>query len=290
MDLHQQFVEHGRNAREWMRKCAMLLPEINDKGIWRQHGFGSVHEYAAKLAGMSESQVDKALWTMNAVADKPELKKIVESKGINSVIPVVKLATEKTDRFWAEKAETMSISALTAYAKEYRRLTKRKKDPQSFDVETSVDKWEDESIVLPPKVSRKLSEISDDHIEAIMELISFREQALKPKPIKSNSRHIPEGMKRWVLEKYGNRCAFPRCNKEYEILHHVDRYALTGIHDPDKIVPLCKSHEQIAHLGLIENEKANPEDWSIRQNPNTNSPEYYIDKMVQLHRMAATRS
>ena len=59
--LHKQFVEYGKNAREWMRKCELLLPEIERKKIWKRKNFLSIYEYAAKLAGMSKHKVDDSL-------------------------------------------------------------------------------------------------------------------------------------------------------------------------------------------------------------------------------------
>lgn len=60
--LHEKFKTYGQNAKEWMRKCALLLPEIARRKIWKKKGFGSLHEYAGKLAGMSRRQVDDAIW------------------------------------------------------------------------------------------------------------------------------------------------------------------------------------------------------------------------------------
>ncbi|KKQ70295.1 MAG: hypothetical protein US92_C0010G0027, partial [Candidatus Peregrinibacteria bacterium GW2011_GWA2_38_36] len=35
--LHEKFVFYGKNAREWMRKCTLLLPEIEKHEIWKKH-------------------------------------------------------------------------------------------------------------------------------------------------------------------------------------------------------------------------------------------------------------
>ena len=51
--LHARFVNYGRNAREWTRKCVILLPEIERERVWEKKGFESIYVYAAKLAGMS---------------------------------------------------------------------------------------------------------------------------------------------------------------------------------------------------------------------------------------------
>lgn len=67
--LHQKFQKYGANAREWMRKCVVLLPEIEKYRIWEQKGFCSIYEYAAKLAGMSRDQVNEALRILWKVED-----------------------------------------------------------------------------------------------------------------------------------------------------------------------------------------------------------------------------
>ncbi|MFH0820655.1 MAG: hypothetical protein V1908_02665, partial [Candidatus Peregrinibacteria bacterium] len=56
--LHEKFVAYGSSAKTWMRKCVLLLPEIDRFQIWKKKGFGSIYEYAAKLAGMSKNTVD----------------------------------------------------------------------------------------------------------------------------------------------------------------------------------------------------------------------------------------
>ena len=59
--IHEKFKDFGRNAKEWMRKCVLLLPEIERLKIWEKKGFGSIFEYAAKIAGMSREKVTKGL-------------------------------------------------------------------------------------------------------------------------------------------------------------------------------------------------------------------------------------
>ena len=118
--LHRNFVRYGANAKEWMRKCVLLLPEIEKHRIWEKKGFGSIYEYAAKLAGMSRNTVDDALRILRKIEDKPELRKVVEEKGIGAVRSVVAIATPKTAEFWAEKAMLMSKHTLETYVRDLR--------------------------------------------------------------------------------------------------------------------------------------------------------------------------
>jgi len=106
----------------------------------------------------------------------------------------------------------------------------------------------------------------------------------KPEPVRTGSRNIPAAIKHYSLEKTGGRCAFPGCMRPYEILHHTQRWALEKVHDPDRLVPLCKAHEQLAHMGLIENEHLSPENWRVRMRPDRNAAEFWIDEHVALFR------
>lgn len=124
-ELHKKFIQYGMNAKEWVRRCALLLPEIDKNRIWAQKGFGSIFEYAAKLAGMSRASVEDALRILYKIEDKPALKKVVEEKGLNAVRPIVTLATKETDDFWAQKAREMSKNTLAVYAKEFRPTVSR---------------------------------------------------------------------------------------------------------------------------------------------------------------------
>ena len=90
---------------------------------------------------------------------------------------------------------------------------------------------------------------------------------------KSTSRHLPEAVKAYVRAKFGGFCAFPGCHRRGKIFHHLYRYAIVKKHDPEKIAFLCKSHEELAHAGLIENELQSIATWKVRLERTINSPE-----------------
>ena len=100
-----------------------------------------------------------------------------------------------------------------------------------------------------------------------------------------SKRHIPAMVKKYLQLKYDGKCGFPNCKNPADIMHHVRRFILVPNHDPDKIVPLCKKHERLAHQGLIENEDGPPETWRIRMQPDKNSPKYQVDLKVNSFRM-----
>lgn len=319
--VHNQFSRYGKNAKEWLRKCALLLPEIERRQIWKKRRFSSLYEYAAKLASMSRSSVDEALRVLRRIGDKPALRKVIEEKGIQSVRPVAAIATTETASFWAKKAREMNKNTLEVYVREFKKQYQNKfngnKNDMRDSVENSTDSAEHNSanaednrlqflpregfqpenpqkfltsnhygsnlpkptseielitMLLEPAVAAELQKLkgNSDWNTLIKELLGLRRQKLeqeKPKPVPTKSRHIPTKIRCYVTNKTRGLCSYPGCVKPYKILHHTDRWALKNIHDPDKLMPLCTQHEQIAHHGLIANEEQPTEKWRILKKP-----------------------
>ena len=138
---------------------------------------------------------------------------------------------------------------------------------------------------LAPEIADQLQKLKGEGSwnDLMKQLLQAREsqlEAKKPEPVKTESKHIPAKIEKFVLVKTNGTCAFPGCTKKYEILHHTQRFSLEKVHDPDRLVPLCKAHERLAHLGLIENEQLAPKYWEIREYPNKKNPTYAVDKLV----------
>lgn len=183
--LHQKFTVYGQNAKLWMRKCELLLPKIDKHKIWEKKGFTSIYEYAAKLAGMSRNKVNEALRVLNKVENKPELQKIIEEKGINSVKPVVTIATKETAGFWAEKAKEMSQHTLETYVREVRR-SGFAEEKQELHTETSglraeAKKTKEITMELPEEMADQLQKLkgSSEWKDLMSELLKLREEKLK---------------------------------------------------------------------------------------------------------------
>ncbi|MBI5152778.1 HNH endonuclease [Candidatus Peregrinibacteria bacterium] len=298
--LHERFKEYGKNAKKWTQKCKLLLPKIAKYRIWEKKGFENIYEYARILAGMSRASVDDALWIGRKIEDKPALQRVAEEKGINIIKPIAAIVTAETANFWAEKAREMSKSALETYVREFKKLLRQQqtcllpgeqnyyKNQNLFsDIKTETIQME-----INPKTADELRKLKgsgdwDELMQKFIALYKEKLEAEKPAAVQTDSRYVPAAIERYVLAKTNNTCAFPGCTKPYEILHHTDRYALTHAHDPNTLVPLCKAHERLAHLGLIENENAAPERWCVRMRPNANEAKYKIDKLVARHRAAA---
>lgn len=350
--LHAKFVKFGGIAKEWTRKCALLLPEIEKHEIWRKKHFRDIYDYALKLAGISRSSVDDALWVLKKIENKPTLMKVVERKGINAVRPIVAILNEQNADFWAEKAMTMSRHTLEIYVKEIKNSEQenfseiknqtndvdknqnqiglfeainaplRRTGPDfpipeenqkitTFQVEGDLEKGEMQIGVVQPSTAEavtkkivampldpqilaqleKLKGENGDWNDLMKQLLQIREvhlEAQKPEPVKSDSHYIPAKIDKHVTAKTNGQCAFPGCNKKIKIKHHTKRFALEKVHDSDSIYGLCKPHERLAHLGLIENEDKSPKFWKVRKSADTSTEtgkaKFAIDKIVQRFR------
>jgi len=287
--VHQKFQEYGRNAKNWMAKCVLLLPEIEERQIWKRKGFYSIYEYAAKLAGMSREKVNESLRILHKIEDKPALMAVAERKGVLAVKPVATIATVESEEFWAEKAGSMGKNELETYVHECRLQEELDIIGRPRTEFGSKEDFENVTMELGAEVVQKLEKLKGKGSwnDLMAKLLAEREANLekeKPEAVRTESRPIPVKIEKFVLERTNGNCAYPGCPKPYEILHHTKRWAIHRTHDPDYIQPLCRSHERLAHLGLIENELGPPENWHIKEEANYAEAKYDIDVVVQQFR------
>ncbi len=294
-NLHSQFETYGRNAKDWMKKCILLLPAIDRHRIWEKKGFHSIYEYAAKLAGMSRDKVNEGLRIMKKVEDKPNLRRVVEEKGFLAIRPVACIATKENEEFWAEKAKTMTARTLETYVKEYKnRLHVKAQSGEGLTKTEENCKTPALTIqITDPALAQTLKDIKgpQEWDNLIKKLLRIREKHLKtatPAPVHTHSRPIPAKIDSYVRARSLGTCEFghgnSRCHKKATIMHHTERFALRKTHDPDKIVHLCEEHEKIAHLGLIMNENAPPSQWKVRERADKTDLRQVIDLRVQKFR------
>lgn len=121
-DLFARCQQYGLNAKTWLRRFAGLLPEVAKRRLHRRRGFLSIHDFAAKLAGMSEYNVDRIFNIFRNIENKPVLRRLFESgsEGWSKIEKVAYVSTPETDKYWAEKLVQLSTGALTAYVQNYR--------------------------------------------------------------------------------------------------------------------------------------------------------------------------
>mgnify|MGYP001572106931 CR=1 FL=1 len=136
--------------------------------------------------------------------------------------------------------------------------------PFSNDLNDVSQKREREtsSNIVSPQKDENGKNFSGEKLDRVGEKLSGKT---------SGSRNIPAAVKREALAGTGGKCAYPRCCRPVEHLHHAERFALS--HNHRFIIPFCKIHHEFAHNGLIINEKMPSERWLLSLNSNANSNE-----------------
>lgn len=352
--LHVQFRMYGKNAREWMRKCVMMLPEIERERVWEKKGFGSIHDYAGRLTGMSHDVVNEGLRILHAVEHMPDIVYVIKKRGIGIIRPIVTLLTMDNQKFWAEKAMIMSKHTLEMYVHEMKKEMKEEQNmaarsmfgtteldtrslgetllgltqgetllgltgeaeiadlphkeaietenitnniPRDGELQECKTSQKIFAIELESELIHQLEKLKGEHgnyNDVIRNLLEMRQTVLVqeqqriqeevPGATNAKSRHIPAEIERFIIERSGGTCEYPKCMRKYEIIHHTQRFAIEQIHDPEKMTALCTQHERLAHLGLIMNEEQNSKHWTLKNNPDISSQKFKIDQLVQKYR------
>jgi len=66
------------------------------------------------------------------------------------------------------------------------------------------------------------------------------------------SQTIPPKTRRAVSRRHGDRCAVPGCrHAAFTDIHHVERRADGGDHDPERLIMLCGAHHAAVHEGTL---------------------------------------
>lgn len=127
---------------------------------------------------------------------------------------------------------------------------------------------------LSEETKQKLSELQEKGIDIdklIWEMLTKREQEIEKEkrqlgeeekqklattdsrltkdknPVKS-SRYINVRIQKILWQEFGSKCAMPGCRRKKEEIHHQIPFAITRIHDPNNLIPLCRGHHLLEHL------------------------------------------
>jgi hypothetical protein len=273
----------GREARKWKNKFISLLPEVYRRRLYRKKGFCSIHEFAAKVGGVSYGVVDETLRIDEKLKDKPALLEIIPEVGISKLRTVAGVATKKTAKIWAKRTKTMSRAALETLIRDTRQ------DQENKIINSQKipgDGREKFSMNLDPKTIFQLKLIKqklekergetlcwDEVIKMAAEKLLVEKPVRKYKTRPSKSRPVPAKKRR----KLPKKCSVPCCNKLATEIHHPDRYALTKSHD--RLAPMCKPHHELAHHGHLDEQN----DFKTLIHPIINPIKQFVDQKMLAH-------
>lgn len=296
---YSKLIRYGR------QKFIGLLPEVYKSRMFERKGFGSIYEFAAKLAYMSREQVDLVLNMNRKFEDKPALQALL-IKGevsVNKLARVVSIATADNASALAEQVKILPQKALET-------LVRDVKSAQENGSQDGVQKplLDDKSLraqtmhgairsVAMSKITMLMNlEIDTDLVEKLYDMqekaidindmlrkmlaaheagISSEKNAIGEAEImkaekkasecggravaaegrvakderktEKPSRYISVKVRKILKQEHGDKCSIPQCKKSASQIHHAQRFALAGTHDPRYMAPLCDEHHKIAH-------------------------------------------
>ncbi|MFA6024326.1 MAG: HNH endonuclease signature motif containing protein [Candidatus Gracilibacteria bacterium] len=241
-ELYEKAKLYGKNVLLWRRKFMGLLPEVEKRRLYLVKGFGSVFEFAFKLAGLSEEQVRMALNLEKRFSDLPALKALLErgEVSVNKLVRIQSVVTAENESFWAQQVQLLPKKALETLVRDEKSLPGQRVPLQISDaVKSRLEHLQEKGI----DVSALLTELLDRHEEEIAE----EKEAIAVSLPETQSRHVPVRTKKVLEKEHGSKCSVPGCQKPSEQLHHTQTFALSHRHDPHYLAPLCKEHHLIAH-------------------------------------------
>jgi hypothetical protein len=273
--------EYGRNAIRWRWRFAGLLPEVMRRRLYEKKGFRSIREFAAKLAGMSEEQVNLVLNLERRFEDKPALQSLLINGevSVNKLARVASIATPENQEILADKVMLLPQKALEVLVKDEKNAAAEIEDPNGEQKPLFEDislrahsKVQDISAYvkimecLSSEVKEKLLELIKKRIDInkiFLEFLENREAGIaeakeeiaaevlqksdeRKKQGKKPSRYIPAKVRDILKAEHGEKCSIPGCNKPAREKHHTQRFALAGTNDPRYMAPLCEEHHIIA--------------------------------------------
>jgi hypothetical protein len=270
--LLKMCAEFGGRARYWRQKFIGLLPEVNKRRLYEKKKCGSIFEFAYKFAGLSEKQVRLAINLEERFYDKPELYTALVNGdvSIHKLTKIASIATKENAAELVEKTKILPCHALETFARDL-------KNPPACDSGNSANGTRKIENGLPeplfgPKslhVQKLEFEFSDEIVEELnqlnrqgqnmdkimKELLEYRKQRIQEEKQEisaqvepTDSRYINAATRHILKEEFGTKCSVPGCNKPAAGIHHTLPFAVTHMHDPQFMVPLCKEHHQITHL------------------------------------------
>lgn len=287
--IFQMCRRFGSQALYWRQKFIGLLPEVYRRRIYEKKGFGSIFEFAKKLAGLSEEQVRVTLNIEKRFEDKPALHELLV-KGevsINKLSRIASIATVENQEILARQVRLLPNRALEVLVRDEKlaraglgggefgrqngmMLGGESGDRNGFqaplfeakslhvhsNLSSSLEMSTADGLHLADDVKSELVELQQKGIDIndlLREFLQNRKLDIAQEKekiateIRVRSRYIPVKIKKLLHQEHGTKCSIKTCSRLAETIHHTQRFALAGTHDPNFLAPLCREHHVIAH-------------------------------------------
>ena len=122
-ELYKKCVMYGKQALQARRKFIGLLPEVYKRRLFEKKGFGSVYEFAARLAGVSHELVNRVLQLERKFESMTVLHSALTGGeiSVNKLARIVSIATSENESELKRRAELLSSRALEVFVRETKR-------------------------------------------------------------------------------------------------------------------------------------------------------------------------
>lgn len=252
------FVFMGMRLLDARNKCIGLLPEIYKRRIYSARGFASIYEFAAKLAGLSQEQVNRVLNLEKGLVDRPALHKALVSGevSVNKLRKIVSIATIDNQEEVLARVKSLSVRAVETLVRDYKNIgdghvtmqgTMFGEVAQVEGGEIRLDVEVRDELVAMQKRGVDVNELLKKFLENYREVLVLEKAKIAKDLPQKAGRYIPVAAKNVLRKEFGDRCSVPRCGRKFQEIHHLIPYALAKKHDPRLMVQLCSEHHQIAH-------------------------------------------
>lgn len=244
--------QYGERARFWRQKFIGLLPEVYKRKLFEKKGFGSIFEFAKKLAGLSEEQVRRVLSLEKRFDKMPVLKSLLVNGevSVNKLARVASIANQENQEFLAGKVKILSQGAVETLVRDESWARKMEGGDQNglFDsgiegesvrTHTSID-----VLRLSPEVQQKLLELQQKGIDInnlFLEFLKKREEEIAQKK---------EKIAKKVLQKEQQKLAQTQKVKG-DAMEEVSEYILEK---PTILKTRVRSHIPISVVKILKEE------------------------------------
>ena len=269
--------KYGENALYYRRKFIGLLPEVQRRRLYEKKGFGSIFEFAAKLCGVSEEQVRRVLNLEKKFVGMPVLKEMLVSGAVstNKLARLASIATPENAEVLAMQAKVLPQKALETLVKDEKTAWVVNGEANGFQTPLFDDKSVRAHIKEPRldgDVKQQLNDLQEKGIDInflIREMLEKREAGISAEKnalgeeerakadellmatagggSKGPSRYVSVKVRKILRQEYGDKCSINGCRRPARQIHHTQRFALAGLHDPRYMALMCEEHHKIAH-------------------------------------------
>jgi hypothetical protein len=135
-DLYRLCKKYGYITLEARQKFIGLLPEVYRRRLFEKKGYGSIYEFAGKLAGISKAQVNLTLSLEKRFEDKPILRRaLVDGQmSINKLSRLTSIATTENEQELFARTKLLSNRAVEVFVRDVKYFEKARCTEETYVV------------------------------------------------------------------------------------------------------------------------------------------------------------